>query len=98
MDTPPLTRGVTTSSERGLGLGMRVRCEDGIVPCLPAFPSSRPSHLGCAHRLTTHFLPTLVGLALSRSLAPRSWSWAVALRTGHGIEVGMALGHRTECP
>lgn len=42
MDTPPLVRGVTISSERGLGLGMRVRCEDGILAVssrLPAFPS-----------------------------------------------------------
>jgi hypothetical protein len=71
MDTPPLARGVTTSSERGLGLGMRVRCEDGILPCLPVFP---PSHLGCAHRLTIHWLPTLFVVTLSRSRAPRSRS------------------------
>ena len=69
MDTPPLARGVTTSSDCGLGLGMRVRCRDGIRPSPPAFPSS---HLGCAHRLNIHFLPTLSGFTLSRSRAPRT--------------------------
>lgn len=71
MDRPPLARGVTTSSERGLVLGMRVRCGDGILQSPPAFPSS---HLGCAQRLVVHFLPSLVLFTPSRSPAPRSWS------------------------
>jgi hypothetical protein len=71
MDRPPLARGVTTSSERGLVHGMRARRGGRILPPPPAFP---PSHLGCAHRLVTHFLPSLFLSTPSRSPAPRSWS------------------------
>jgi hypothetical protein len=48
---------------------MRVRCEDGILLCIPVFPSS---HVGCAHRLTTHWLPALIDFALTRARALRS--------------------------
>lgn len=58
MDTPPLARGVTTSSESGLELGMRARCADGIFLPSPAFPSSRLPILAALTGLpSTCYLP-----------------------------------------
>src|ERR1700688_2688329 len=98
MDTPPLARGVTTSSERGLGLGMRARCDDGTFPRPPVFPSSHlPILVALTGLSSTSYLPWFASrpvdhrhLVPGLGCSPAPWPWLRGRK--------MALGHRTECP